>query len=106
MVNSDTRRVVVPLRPGSDGDVMHKPVGATHTIVEPPSLYLEKLGDRWMEARGERQPGIHYILERLPTGYSLYQRPRGKNASIVDKFLFGHPQHRVFDSPNRFFPHF
>jgi hypothetical protein len=103
---SSPRRVVVRLRPGTDGDATHAPRNGTHEQLDPPTLYLEKLGDQWMQARGEAQPKVKYILESLPAGYTLWQRPRPKDPKILDKYLYGHPNGKVFDSPNRFFPHF
>lgn len=76
------------------------------TQVTPPTLYLEKTGQQWMEQRGEAQPGVKYILESLPYGYTMWQRPRPSDPKHVDKYLYGHPSHKVFDSPNRFFSHF
>ncbi|KAF2681029.1 hypothetical protein K458DRAFT_433906 [Lentithecium fluviatile CBS 122367] len=99
-------QVIVPLKGGSDADANHRPVGPTYTQVDPPTLYLEKLGQQWMKARGEARPGVTYILEALPAGYALFQKPRVSRPSYVDKWLYGHPNHKPFDSPNRFFPHF
>ncbi|KAF9731140.1 hypothetical protein PMIN02_007905 [Paraphaeosphaeria minitans] len=97
--------VTVPLRPGSDGDYTHKPPDkSTWTIIDPPTLYLERVGLQWMQDRDEAKPGIKYVLEKLPVGYTLYQRPRANGTK--DKYLFGHPNHKYFDSPNRFYPHF
>lgn len=59
-----------------------------------------------MEARGEARPGVRYILESLPIGYTLWQRPRLSTPQHVDKYLYGHPDLKCFDSPNRFYPHF
>ena len=103
---SSPRRVVVRLRSGSDGNATHVPRNGTHEQLDPPTLYLEKVGDQWMRARGEAQPGVKYILESLPSGYTLWQRPRPKDPKVLDKYLYGHPNGKVFDSPNRFFPHF
>ncbi|EUC34578.1 hypothetical protein COCCADRAFT_93167 [Bipolaris zeicola 26-R-13] len=100
-------RVVVRLQPGcSDGDPLHVPAPGTHTQINPPTLYLEKIGQLWMEQCGSAQSGVHYILEALPTGYTMWQRPRPSDPKCFDKYLFGHPSHKKFDSPNRFFPHF
>jgi hypothetical protein len=101
-------RTVVRLRPGcSDGDPLHAPKpGGSYTQVNPPTLYLEKTGQQWMESQGTAQPGVKYILESLPTGYTMWQRPRPSNPSHIDKYLYGHPSHKYFDSPNRFYPHF
>lgn len=99
-------QITVPLKSGSDADATHRPVGTAYVLVNPPTLYLEKLAHQWMQARGETRPGMTYILEALPAGYALYQKPRVSNPSHVDKWLYGHPGHKPFDSPNRFFPHF
>ena len=99
-------RVIVPLRHGSDGDATHRPVSQAYKQINPPTMYLEKLGVQWMEARREALPGVAYILERLPAGYTLWQRPRTKDPTVLDKYLYGHPSQITFDSPNRFFPHF
>ena len=72
-------RVIVPLRPGSDGDATHRPNNVKITEVNPPTLYLEKLGTLWMKDRREDLTGISYSLERLPAGYALYQRQRDSN---------------------------
>ncbi|KAF2796107.1 hypothetical protein K505DRAFT_212638, partial [Melanomma pulvis-pyrius CBS 109.77] len=98
--------IIVPLRPGSDGDATHRPTSQTYTQVDPPTLYLEKIGLQWMKSRKEALPGLTYALERLPAGYTMWQRPRVKDPSHVDKYLYGHPNRIYFDSPNRFFPHF
>ncbi|KAF1946782.1 hypothetical protein EJ02DRAFT_450136 [Clathrospora elynae] len=99
-------RVVVRLRPGSDGDATHVPKQDNHTQVDPPVLYLEKIGQQWMERRGDALPGVKYILESLPAGYTLWQRPRSTGARHMDRYLYGHPGSKPFDSPNRFYPHF
>ena len=103
---SSDRHIVVRLRPGSDGDATHIPSAGNHTQVDPPALYLEKIGQQWMINRGEARPGVKYILERLPSGYTMWQRPRPGDTKTVDKYLYGHPSHKKFDSPNRFYPHF
>ncbi|CAO2657886.1 Nn.00g071460.m01.CDS01 [Neocucurbitaria sp. VM-36] len=103
---SSDRPIVVRLRPGSDGDATHSPPAGNHTRVDPPVLYLEKIGQQWMQNRGEARPGVKYVLESLPNGYTMWQRPRPGNSKHLDKYLFGHPNHKPFDSPNRFYPHF
>ncbi|USP79105.1 uncharacterized protein yc1106_06379 [Curvularia clavata] len=99
-------RVVVRLIPGcSDGDPLHAPPPG-YSQITPPTLYLEKIAQQWVTQRGEAQPGVQYILEALPAGYTMWHRPRPSDPNCFDKYLFGHPSHRKFDSPNRFFPHF
>jgi hypothetical protein len=100
-------RTVVPIRPGcSDGDALHVPKQGQYTQVDPPTLYLEKIAQQWMQRRGEARPDSKYILDRLPNGYTMWQRPRPSDPKIVDKYLFGYPGQKLFDSPNRFYPHF
>jgi len=100
-------RIIVPIRPGcSDGNHLHVPKQGTLTQVIPPTLYLEKTGDQWMERRGHAQPGAKYVLDRLPDGYTMWQRPRPSDPKHIDKYLYGHPQSKLFDSPNRFYMHF
>ncbi|KAF2758641.1 hypothetical protein EJ05DRAFT_510541 [Pseudovirgaria hyperparasitica] len=97
--------VIVPINSGSDGDPTVHPSYATHTPVDPPTLYLEKIGQLWMETRGQAQRGVTYRLDRLPHGYTLWERPRPGHPKHVDKWLFGGPRGK-FDSPNRYYPHF
>lgn len=68
--------------------------------------------------------GVTYILEKMPAGYCLFDRPRGTDSSMVstfvlavlfttcslskkrDPFVFGHPSGFYFQSRITFFPHF
>lgn len=100
------RRPVVQLRAGSDGDASHVPKPGTYTQLDPPTLYLEKIGQQWLEARGEAQVGVEYTLASLPAGYTLWHRPCAKDPEHFDKYLYGHPSRKAFDSPDRFYPHF
>ncbi|CAI6268078.1 unnamed protein product [Periconia digitata] len=102
-----SRRIVVPLRPFSDGDPSHKPTNPAMKQVDPPTIYLEKLADEWMKTRDEAKPGCSYILRALPHGYTLWEKTRGGTSKKhVDRWLYGHPEGKSFDSPNRYFPHF
>ncbi|KAI4289661.1 MAG: hypothetical protein L6R35_001066 [Caloplaca aegaea] len=107
--------------------------------------YLQKIATKWMdeEAGGAEKdsisdsatcsyaiifslltiaclPGRIYTLSALPTGYTLWERPRQSAKHVrtltsnqkpdglrkqVDRYLCGHPSHKCFDSPNRFYPH-
>ena len=95
---------VISINTFSDGDATHEPKAPGYSKVEPPDVYLEKIATLWMNHRGESVTGVRYVLNRLPDGYTLWAKRRGNQA--VDKYLFGHPLHRYFDSPNKFFPHF
>ncbi|KAF2435955.1 hypothetical protein EJ08DRAFT_645623 [Tothia fuscella] len=100
--------LTVPIVHGaSDGDATHRPTESRYRKIDPPTLYLEKLATGWMKERGDQQrSGIRYILDRLPEGYAVYERPRPGNPNHMDRYCFGHPQGKAFDSPNRFLPHF
>ncbi|KAF1812360.1 hypothetical protein P152DRAFT_458735 [Eremomyces bilateralis CBS 781.70] len=98
--------VTVPIAPVSDADASHRPADPRYRLIDPPTQYLDKLAQQWMVARGESQPFVHYTLDRLPEGYTLYEMRRPSNPNTADKRLFGHPNRVFFDSPNRFFPHF
>ncbi|KAH7138680.1 hypothetical protein B0J11DRAFT_22481 [Dendryphion nanum] len=101
------QRVTVPIRRGcSDGDATHRPNNPAIREIDPPTIYLEKIGTLWMKDRGQAISGITYILDSLPPGYALFQKQRLNTPAHMDKWLYGHPSHKVFDSPNRFFPHF
>ncbi|TKA59221.1 hypothetical protein B0A49_11908 [Cryomyces minteri] len=101
-----SRVEIVPINTGSNGDPSHRPSTGTHTLDDPPTNYLEKLGTLWMKHRGDARPGILYKLDKLPDGYTVWEKPRKTDPKHVDKWLFGNPNHKTFDSPNRFFPHF
>lgn len=103
--NDDRPILVVPINNYSDGDQSHRPP-AHYTNFDNDEGYLEKLATLWMEHRGEKKAQFRYHLDHLPAGYAVYGRPRNSNPKHVDKWCFGHPQHKWFDSPNRYFPHF
>ncbi|KAL0264576.1 hypothetical protein SLS55_000526 [Diplodia seriata] len=98
--------IVVPIEPYSDGDPTHCPSRAEFRLQDPPSIYLEKLAESWMKERGEYHKGVTYTLDRLPHGYTVWGKPRKNQPQHVDKWAYGHPDGKTFDSPNRFFPHF
>ncbi|KAL9093979.1 MAG: hypothetical protein Q9165_003649 [Trypethelium subeluteriae] len=99
------RPQVVIIDTFSDGDSSHVPNSTLHWKADA-TLYLEKIAALWMHHRGEAVTGVRYILNRLPEGYTLWAKRRSNSEKIIDKWLFGHPSHKFFDSPNRFFPHF
>lgn len=99
--------VIVRICQGSDGDASHVPGPQNgRTPHDPPALYLEKLGESWMKHRGVAKAGTQYVLDQLPHGYTVWQRRRTGSPQHVDRWLYGHPEHKTFDSPNRFLPHF
>ncbi|KAI4093539.1 MAG: hypothetical protein LQ339_007677, partial [Xanthoria mediterranea] len=90
----------------SDGDASHRPETGNLTRANEDG-YLQTLAEKWMrEEVGAAQPGRRYTLDRLPAGYQAWERPRPNNPKHVDRWLYGHPDQKRFDSPNRFYPHF
>ncbi|KAL8842589.1 MAG: hypothetical protein Q9176_002546 [Flavoplaca citrina] len=90
----------------SDGDASHRPEGGNLTRANEDG-YLQLLAEKWMkEEVGGAQRGRRYTLDRLPAGYQAWERPRPANPKHIDRWLYGHPDGKRFDSPNRFYPHF
>ena len=65
----------VKIRDVTDGDATHAPSPSTHTKVDPPTLYLEKIGTLWMQHLGKAAPGVIYRLDKLPGGYTVWVKP-------------------------------
>ena len=82
--------VVVPIRPGSDGDATHRPDRSTHTLVDPPTLYLEKIASLWMESRGEALPGKLYHIY-ISFFFQCYFWRQGSIHFMVADFIFDPP---------------
>ncbi|KAL4907321.1 hypothetical protein BDW74DRAFT_148951 [Aspergillus multicolor] len=70
------------------------------------TYYRQKLAELWLKKRGAHVQGVTSILDELPDGYALFDRPRNSDPSIRDKFLWGHPSGSYFTSSIVFFPHF
>ncbi|OJJ75075.1 hypothetical protein ASPBRDRAFT_119788 [Aspergillus brasiliensis CBS 101740] len=47
------------------------------------SYYREKLASMWLQKTGAYERGVEYILDSLPDGYALFDRPRMANPDIV-----------------------
>ncbi|KAI9820119.1 MAG: hypothetical protein M1832_003826 [Thelocarpon impressellum] len=95
--------VTVPVGEYSDGDSTTWP-GKPYMQI-PAGIYLQKTADMWMAAQGKAVKGTKYVLDKLPQGYAVFDKPR-KNSEHRDKYIFGHPRGRPFDSPAQFFKHF
>ncbi|KAI4235037.1 MAG: hypothetical protein L6R40_006583 [Gallowayella cf. fulva] len=89
----------------SDGDASHRPDASKERRAWEGG-YLQLLATTWMKDEGGAQPGKKYVLDRLPAGYEAWERPRPSDPTHIDRWLYGHPSHKKFDSPNRFLPHF
>ncbi|KAL8899572.1 MAG: hypothetical protein Q9192_001512 [Flavoplaca navasiana] len=81
----------------SDGDATHRPEGGNLTRANEDG-YLQFLAEKWMkEEVGGAQPDVNGFC-----GLGVRESP----ISFIDRWLYGHPDGKRFDSPNRFYPHF
>ncbi|PLB46673.1 hypothetical protein P170DRAFT_438384 [Aspergillus steynii IBT 23096] len=98
--------IVVPInRSFTDGSDSTWPKDPKYGMPDD-SFYREKLAKLWLQKTGAYEPGMQYILDSLPEGYALLDRPRMSKPDIRDKFVWGHPLGQYFFSPIQFFPHF
>ncbi|KAE8400126.1 hypothetical protein BDV37DRAFT_258374 [Aspergillus pseudonomiae] len=97
--------VIIPIGSVSDGDKSTWPTEARFGMPDD-SSYREKLAMLWLQKIGTYEEGMRYMLNRLPDGYALFDRPRGTDPTIRDRFLWGHPIGQYFPSILQFFPHF
>ncbi|KAL4973474.1 transcription-silencing protein Clr2-domain-containing protein [Aspergillus desertorum] len=70
------------------------------------SYYRQKLAELWLKETGAYASGVTAIIDELPDGYAVFDRPRKSDPSIRDRFLYGHPVGQYFSSTITFFPHF
>ncbi|MCJ1467372.1 hypothetical protein MMC07_005996 [Pseudocyphellaria aurata] len=94
----------------SDGDPNHRPDTDVRIPVDPGPV-LQTLALRWMMENpnyGEREKIKRklYTFDKLPDGYTVYGRFRDNNPKHLDRYIYGHPNHRIFRSADQFFPHF
>ncbi|KAL4898296.1 hypothetical protein BDV59DRAFT_197222 [Aspergillus ambiguus] len=105
-VEDDEDIIVIPIdRSFSDGSEYMWPKGPQFGMPDD-QYYRRKLAELWLQKTGAYEPGKHYILDSLPEGYALIDRPRGTNHEIRDRFVWGHPIGQYFNSTRQFFPHF
>ncbi|KAI9374834.1 transcription-silencing protein Clr2-domain-containing protein [Aspergillus egyptiacus] len=98
--------VVIPIdHTFSDGDESKWPTEEKYSRPDD-SYYRQKLAEMWLRETGAYEEGVEYMLDDLPDGYALFDRPRGTNPSIRDRFLYGHPVGQYFSSTKHFYPHF
>ena len=99
---------ILPISTASDGDASLRP-DSEWTIVDPPTIYLDKIGQQWAEHSGQARPGkcirvphvpldtkttdltllagARFYLDQLPSGYVLYERARPGNPKHVSWIL-------------------
>ncbi|KAL4884534.1 ABC transporter transmembrane region 2-domain-containing protein [Aspergillus karnatakaensis] len=74
--------VVIPINQSfSDGDPTTWPTEERFGRPDD-SYYRQKLADMWLKAMGANEPGVLYIIDELPEGYAVFDRPRLNNPSI------------------------
>ncbi|OJK00986.1 hypothetical protein ASPACDRAFT_26770 [Aspergillus aculeatus ATCC 16872] len=136
MEGEDPGAIVIPIDSTySDGDRAGWPTGDRFDMPDD-SYYRRKIARLWAQKVGFYEPGRfvlqclcyadintgkEYILDTLPDGYAIFDRPRGTDPDIVscttvtlltvtkpqrDRFLYGHPLQQYFYSTVQFFPHF
>ncbi|RAL17568.1 putative peroxisomal ABC transporter (PXA1) [Aspergillus homomorphus CBS 101889] len=98
--------IVIPIdRTYSDGDRAAWPTGDKFDKPDD-SYYRRKIASLWVQRVGTYKPGKDYILDTLPDGYAIFDRPRGTNPDIMafqsDEGLVGlagDPSGRLPDTP-------
>ncbi|KAL4993857.1 ABC transporter transmembrane region 2-domain-containing protein [Aspergillus recurvatus] len=51
--------------------------------------YRQKLAELWLKETGAYASGMTGIIDELPDGYAVFDRPRKSDPSIRDRFLYG-----------------
>ncbi|KAF2483596.1 hypothetical protein BDY17DRAFT_297681 [Neohortaea acidophila] len=93
---------ILNINPGSDGDGRKWP---KHHYVRNDEYFKEKIAsEKWIKDLGGAQPGVTYVLDRLPQGYAGFERLR-PDSKHCDRYIYGHPNGQ-FRSLNEFYPHF
>lgn len=72
-------RNVVTIPVWNDSDGQHAPSKDRNRN---DGYFEERLGELWMKERGQAQPGVVYRLDRLPTGYSGWEKRRGESKHV------------------------
>ncbi|KAL4989509.1 ABC transporter transmembrane region 2-domain-containing protein [Aspergillus falconensis] len=104
--DDDGEAVVIPIDHSfSDGDPSTWPTEERFGRPDD-SYYRQKLAELWLKETGAYASGVTAIIDELPDGYAVFDRPRKSDPSIRDRFLFGHPVGQYFSSTITFFPHF
>ncbi|PYH44817.1 uncharacterized protein BP01DRAFT_374219 [Aspergillus saccharolyticus JOP 1030-1] len=75
---------VIPIdRTYSDGDRAGWPTDAMFDMPDD-SFYRRKIARLWVQKVGTYRPGKDYILDTLPDGFAIFDRPRGTDPDIPD----------------------
>ncbi|KXT13354.1 hypothetical protein AC579_6040 [Pseudocercospora musae] len=100
--------VIIPITLDSDGDSSKVPApaaGDSLPYVQNDEHFLTKVAEHWMkQLKGSAPKPGTYRLERLPPGYSGWEKKRSTDGKHIDRYMYGHPN-GVFRSINEFYPH-
>ncbi|KAL4806893.1 ABC transporter transmembrane region 2-domain-containing protein [Aspergillus unguis] len=81
--DSEDDVVVIPIDHSfSDGDPSTWPTEERFGRPDD-TRYRQKLAEAWLKKMGAYEEGIISIIDELPDGYAVFDRPRGSNPSIV-----------------------
>ncbi|EAW08257.1 uncharacterized protein ACLA_029900 [Aspergillus clavatus NRRL 1] len=79
----DGNAIVIPIeRSFSDGDKSTWPTEARFGMPDDRG-YREKVAIMWLREIGAYEEGMDYVIDTLPDGYAIFDRPRGTNPDIV-----------------------
>ncbi|KAL5339102.1 transcription-silencing protein Clr2-domain-containing protein [Aspergillus crustosus] len=106
LADDNQEYVVIPIDTSfSDGDPTKWPTEERFGRPDD-TYYRQKLAEMWLKQTGAYEPGVLSLIDELPEGYVVFDRPRLNNPSIRDRFLYGHPVGQYYTSTVTFFPHF
>ncbi|RAH45751.1 putative peroxisomal ABC transporter (PXA1) [Aspergillus brunneoviolaceus CBS 621.78] len=92
MEGEDPGAIVIPIDSTySDGDRAGWPTGDRFDMPDD-SYYRRKIAKLWAQKAGFYEPGKEYILDTLPDGYAIFDRPRGTDPDIAPPADAADPQ--------------
>ncbi|KAF2213912.1 hypothetical protein CERZMDRAFT_95938 [Cercospora zeae-maydis SCOH1-5] len=97
--------VIVTVWSTSDGVYV---APTTQSLHRDDGYYRIQLAQLWAKHTNRTRDGTTFKLDRLPTGYSGWEKTRAypDGRRHVDRYLYGHPSGRPFDSVPKAWAHF
>ncbi|EME82732.1 uncharacterized protein MYCFIDRAFT_87647 [Pseudocercospora fijiensis CIRAD86] len=99
--------VIIPIALDSDGTykIPVQTSGDSLPYIQNDEHFLTKVAEYWMKQQkgSAPKPGT-YRLQRLPPGYSGWEKKRSTDGKHTDRWMYGHPN-GTFRSIIEFFPH-
>ncbi|KAM3416452.1 hypothetical protein BST61_g8047 [Cercospora zeina] len=92
-----TNEVIVTVWANSDGVYV---APTNQSLQRDDQHYRRQLAQLWAKHTNRTRDGTTFKLSRLPTGYSGWEKTRNYpgGRTHVDRYLYGHPSGRPFDS--------